>query len=275
MQVATGTGCARSLVCGYHGWTYALDGRLRHVPHDDAFPDLDRATRGLVEVPAVEQDGLMLVRLDGPGADAPTPGPWSGLVDGEGLTYAGSADSVEPVNWKVLTETFLEGLHIGFLHRDTFFPVQYDDLNVVEFEGPYSRVTFPYRNVERLADRDPSTWDVGHRLTYVHSLFPNAVVATFPGQHLLFVLEPEAVDRTRFTTYRFAKGDAAAAASTGEGEGDSLVGRGGAEDFMAARSVQRGLAAGANQVLTFGRHESAIAHFHRHLDAAVEQGATT
>ena len=35
MQVASGTGCARAFVCRYHGWTYNLEGRLRHIPHED------------------------------------------------------------------------------------------------------------------------------------------------------------------------------------------------------------------------------------------------
>jgi hypothetical protein len=33
--------------------------------------------------------------------------------------------------------------------------------------------------------------------------------------------------------------------------------------------IQRSLATGANEVFTFGRHEGAIAHFHRQLDAAL------
>ncbi|MBW2426483.1 MAG: Rieske (2Fe-2S) protein, partial [Deltaproteobacteria bacterium] len=28
-EVASGTGCARTFVCPYHGWTYGLDGRLQ------------------------------------------------------------------------------------------------------------------------------------------------------------------------------------------------------------------------------------------------------
>ncbi len=30
-QVASGSGCAKAFVCGYHGWTYGLDGNLRQV----------------------------------------------------------------------------------------------------------------------------------------------------------------------------------------------------------------------------------------------------
>ena len=42
MQVAEGTGCSRAFVCRYHGWTYNLEGALRHVPHEQGFPGLDK-----------------------------------------------------------------------------------------------------------------------------------------------------------------------------------------------------------------------------------------
>src|SRR5271168_1460965 len=54
-------GCSHAFVCRYHGWTYRLDGSLAHVPHDDAFPDLDYSTRGLVEVASREVDGLIVI----------------------------------------------------------------------------------------------------------------------------------------------------------------------------------------------------------------------
>ena len=50
MALVEGPGCGHALVCRYHGWTYRLDGSLSHVPHAEAFPDLDMPTRGLVEV---------------------------------------------------------------------------------------------------------------------------------------------------------------------------------------------------------------------------------
>ena len=33
LQVATGSGCARAFTCRYHGWTYNLEGKLRHIQH--------------------------------------------------------------------------------------------------------------------------------------------------------------------------------------------------------------------------------------------------
>ena len=47
-QVASGSGCVKAFVCGYHGWTYRLDGRLRHIPHDQGFPDIDKSEHSLV-----------------------------------------------------------------------------------------------------------------------------------------------------------------------------------------------------------------------------------
>ena len=44
----------------------------------------------------------------------------------------------------------LEGYHIRSTHHDTFFPLQYDNINVVEAFGRNSRISFPYRRIEKL-----------------------------------------------------------------------------------------------------------------------------
>src|SRR5712672_964026 len=51
----------RARVFRYHGWTYRVDGSLTHVPHAEAFPDLDMSTRGLVQVDSREVDGLIVI----------------------------------------------------------------------------------------------------------------------------------------------------------------------------------------------------------------------
>jgi choline monooxygenase len=276
MTLVEGPGCSQAFVCRYHGWTYRLDGTLSHVPHADAFPDLDMATRGLVEVDSREVDGLIVIgplQAPAPGADAAmtalTDGsPWRDkLVPADRLVVVRPA--LRAMNWKVLVEQFLEGYHIRTTHKDTFYPIQYDDLNVVERFGPNSRITFPYKNIERLRDRPESTWTVGHRVTYVYHLFPNVMFATFPNQALVITIDPIDIDHTTVTIYAMVTPEVAKRAS--ESPDDSagarnLLNEGGVEDNEMSEGVQRGLHAGANTFVEFGTHESAIGHFHATLD---------
>lgn len=263
--VVCDAGRAASLVCPYHGWVYQLDGALRRVSHEHGFPDVDKEVNGLVELPAVERHGLVFVSQGDDSEPDAGVAAMAGHIDPT-LTIHGSTIVEEPVNWKVLVETFLEGYHIRFLHHSTFFPLQYDNVNTIETFGRHRRIAFPYRNIERPFDMS-SPADVRRRLTFVYHLFPNVMVATFPGQVLVVVLDPIAVDRTNVVTYALRPArepdDARAAANP------DLVNSGGAEDFAVARTVQHGLASGANTHLRFGRFEGAIAHFHRELDDAV------
>lgn len=270
-------GCSHALVCRYHGWTYRLDGSLSHVPHGDAFPDLDMSTRGLVEVKSQEVDGLIVIgALDsGDVADRQADEAMAWLSDGSAwrdkllpaqrLVYVDS--TLRAMNWKVLVEQFLEGYHIRTTHKDTFYPLQYDDLNVVEMFGPNCRITFPYRNIERLRDRLESTWTTDARVTYVYHLFPNVMLATFPDLVLMAVIDPVDIDHSTFTIYSMVKAEAVQRlmADPPSNPAGTLVARGAVEDNEMSAGVQRGLRAGANAFLEFGRHESAIGHFHANL----------
>jgi phenylpropionate dioxygenase-like ring-hydroxylating dioxygenase large terminal subunit len=182
------------------------------------------------------------------------------------------------MNWKVLVEQFLEGYHIRSTHKDTFFPIQYDNLNVVEAFGPNSRITFPYRNIEQLRDRPESGWSTDGRVTYVYHLFPNVMFATFPDQVLLIIIDPVDVANTLVTIYSMGTPEVAQNVSVNGGEHNnpakgarSLLDTGALEDNEMSEGVQRGLRAGANTFLEFGRHESAIGRFHATLDERLAQ----
>ena len=99
-----------------------------------------------------------------------------------------------------------------------------------------------------------------------------AMVATFPANLFLVVVEPLGIDRARLWTYVMGKEGAprASEAPSTPGKGLSLVNDGGAEDQAMALAVQRGLESGANEFLEFGRFEGAIGHFHRNLHALLD-----
>ena len=109
------------------------------------------------------------------------------------------------------------------------------------------------------------------RLTYVVQVFPCAIVAVLSRHTAMIILEPIDVQSTRVVNYVLSHcaidGEADRAAA--ERDVSFVKQTGGAEDLAVTHAIQRSLASGANEVFTFGRHEGAIAHFHRELDAAL------
>lgn len=269
-EVAAGSGCARTFVCPFHGWTYGLDGSLLRVQHEGGFPDLDKATHGLVPVHAQERAGIVFVTQEASG-EPPDPGP--GLPDligpDQDLLHAQERDT--DVNWKVSIEGALEGYHIRFGHPDTFYPYGYDNLNVVEHCGRHSRVTFPFRRIEKLADVPVDERQIEGRVTYVYHLFPNALVTVLSHHTILVVFEPLAPGRSRSVSYSLAHtGGDPTATETAKRDASFVTQTGAPEDQALAESVQRNVASDANEHFTFGHFESAIVHFHRNLRAALE-----
>src|SRR5262249_11526225 len=142
--------------------------------------------------------------------------------------------------------------------------------------GRNSRIAFPYQAINKLRALPPAERSVGGKLTYVYHLFPNVVVATFPANRFIAILEPVAIDRTLLVTYVLGKPGEVVREPPPTTEpstrlrGLDLVDAGAAEDREVACAIQRGLASGANEFFEFGRFEGAIGHFHRVLDAALE-----
>ena len=268
-EIAEGAGSAKAFVCRYHGWTYELDGALRHVPHEDGFPGLDRGCHGLVPVAIEERHGIVF--LAGTGAAARGGADELPEVIAADQRLIASDEAVLPVNWKLYLESFLEGYHIRTLHRDTFYPYGFDNLTLVEHAGPHSRVTFPFQRIRKLAEVPVEDRRVEGRLTYVYQVFPCAIVAVLSRHTTMVVLEPVDAQSTRVVNYVMSNRAAGGEADREAAERDiSFVKQtGGAEDLVVTQAIQRGLASGANEVFTFGRHEGALAHFHRTLDAAL------
>jgi phenylpropionate dioxygenase-like ring-hydroxylating dioxygenase large terminal subunit len=270
MEVASGSGCKKAFACRYHGWTYGTDGALRHVPAEDAFPGLERASRGLVPVASRELSGVVFVTQQEPALANGALEALPPLVP-PGHRLLGADERVTAANWKIVCEGFLEGYHLRTTHPGTFFPLQYDNVNVVETFGPHRRIAFPYRAIEKLRGTPLEARSAEGKLTYVTHLFPNAMLATFPGRRLLVVLEPLGLDRTLGTTWVLAERGATENAVPPEAlaRANALVDAGATEDREAAEAIQRSIASGANEFFEFGRCESAIGHFHRTLAQAL------
>jgi choline monooxygenase len=269
--VAEGEGCQRAFVCPYHAWTYGLDGKLKHIPGADGFPDLDKATHGLVPVTAEELGGLVFITQDEPLS--------SGALEDMPILIApdqevfNTIDFTDKANWKLFSETFMEGYHIKALHSKSFYPYGYDNLNVVETFGRNSRVVFPFRRIEKLRSKPRAEWRLQGLVTNAYQLFPNTHIAVLSNHVTLVILEPVSVNETKWVVYQIS------ASSTGgekvdiaeaKRDADFVQDVGLAEDRDTARAIQVGLETNANLHFTFGKFEKAIGHFHKNLTEHVE-----
>ena len=147
-KVAQGCGKARVFSCPYHAWTYDLSGKVIGIPDERCFPGV-RAERGsLTELPLCEKHGLVWV-IPTPTADASAGfdiDPWLGGLGPElasfgfgGWSFYDKRVIPESMNWKILVDTFHEGYHIGFLHKESliFDPArQRDRLRGIRPQSP-------------------------------------------------------------------------------------------------------------------------------------------
>jgi phenylpropionate dioxygenase-like ring-hydroxylating dioxygenase large terminal subunit len=247
-----------------------LDGRLEFVPHDHGFPELDKATHGLVPLHDVTtKSGLVFVTQDEPvglGALESLPE----LLEPSQVIFD-SKETVSEINWKLQAEGTMEGYHIKPTHPETFYPYGYDNLNVIETQGPNSRICFPFRRIEKLRDQPSAQRTLGRAVTLVNRIFPCSSVIRLSDHTTVSFAEPESPTRTRYFNYRLsaptedggpptknalaqAKKDAAFLSDTGTKEDDKVV-----------ADIQAAIASGANTHYTFGRFESAIVHLHKNL----------
>ena len=272
MQVASGSGCKKSFVSPYHGWTYGLKGENRHIPGADGFPGIDPKEHGLKQVNAVEKGGIVYVCQDGEIDKKFLDETLDYFTEDQVLINQSGIE--DEANWKILHETLLEGYHIKSLHKDTFYPYGLDNINVVENYGQNSRVIFPFKRIEKLRDIEPSNRVIDGTVTSVYSLFPNVSISVLSKHTNLVILEPISPTRSKWVIYTLInKSNKKEKLSKEDAMRDAkFVGDTGQdEDREAARAIQQTLGTKANDHLTFGYFEKAIVNFHSHLAKHLDQ----
>ena len=271
MQVADGSGCAKAFVCPYHAWTYGLEGNLKHVPGQAGFPNFATEDNGLVEVSAAEKGGLVYVQQQGQLKPEMLEDALDFFTPEQAMFQ--HTEMAEAANWKLLTETLLEGYHIKSLHRNSFYPYGLDNINVVETYGANARVIFPFRRIEKLRDKAPSVRRLNGTLTSVYHLFPNASVSVLSKHTGLTIMEPLSPTQTQLVSYLVVnrrQGDTPISLEDAQRDADFVTQSGQDEDRAAARAIQETVTTGANNHLTFGYFEKAIVNFHQHLQQHLE-----
>ena len=146
-----------SIVCPYHGWTYRLEGALRHRLHAEAFDACDAERREPGRPAGRRAPRPALGRAVAGRDDRRRRAP--GGLDGElpfygiaGLRPFRTVRAEYPANWKLIVDAFLEAYHIRVLHKDTIYPFFADGLTATARFGPHIQSLVARRAAEAWAE---------------------------------------------------------------------------------------------------------------------------
>lgn len=244
-----------SIRCGYHAWTYGLDGTLLATPRvDDEF---DRADYGLWSYHAEVHNGMIFVSL---AAKPPKLSQWladysPALARFADLPIAdyrlGGRTEVEvAANWKIIIENYEECLHCAVVHPELVDLIPtYRSGNVVDAERKDGSVPFvPGAEAFTIdGETELSTLPglTRHGEYNGTAIFPNALFDLTPTVLAITRVTPLAANRTRVVgEYLFSATDVARPDfdPTPEIELNELVGK---QDYVVCEMVQRGVSSSA------------------------------
>ena len=117
---ASGCGNRKLFRCGYHGWTYRLDGALLVTPEFDGVENFDPVDFGLVSVRIEEWFNLIFVNLDreaSPLSESLGELPAQAeKFDFAGMKFSERRTYEMNCNWKTYIDNYLEGYHLPSVH---------------------------------------------------------------------------------------------------------------------------------------------------------------
>ncbi len=271
---------AKRMTCGFHGWTFNLEGDLIAQPGGKrGFTGMDKAQFRLIEVPVQEWHGLIFV-IARPGTRAD--------IDVE--AYLGSFapelaqmgfERANPIrqtrldvaaNWKYAYDTYGEGYHFATLHPTTIARTAHSDMVVHDKFGLHARINFPYHDQDAYVDKPEVEW-VRRPYGGVHLLFPNTVInvsSMGPGQVFsIYRMFPDGGPNKAFSlmaAYRSGEVPDDVDMKPWEDFHDFIMNVVATEDYSISASGQRNLRyAPPGFKVTYGANEGVLQHFHRNL----------
>jgi phenylpropionate dioxygenase-like ring-hydroxylating dioxygenase large terminal subunit len=213
--VKAACGQVDGLVCGYHGWTYTLDGKLVNLRDKRDFPGLDMSARSLIGVRCEQFYNWVFINED-PDAEPLTqhvqpffdyfrqfePECWR-LVAQEGFDVK--------CNVKVLLDAFLEVYHVKSIHQGTVDRfLDHRGTTIALYRNGHSIMVTPNRRPDwqdpgtRGMRRIESATEISSKHNASFNFFPNLVAPVDPSGVPFLLFWPTSDTSMRIECHWFA-----------------------------------------------------------------------
>jgi choline monooxygenase len=273
--IPDGYGNRKALQCGYHAWTYDLDGSLRAAPGEKLERDFDRADFGLLPAQVEAWGPFVFVNPD---CAAPSLSDILGelprLVEETGINLSTlrcrHTDRYEiAANWKVVVDNYLECYHCPVAHPAFADLIDLDQYTIRAYPF-YSTQTGPVTDAARAGREGLYAVGEGVEAGFYVYLWPTFMLNIYPGPGnvSLNLVLPEGPERT-LVRYEYCFADAVSEEETRDFM--RFIDQVQREDTALCESVQRGLRSGAfGQGRLMLARERALQHFQRLVFRALE-----
>ena len=245
------TASSRSMVCPYHAWSFALDGRLVGAPRMRDVAGFDPRGVQLVPVPLAVWHGFVFVNATGAAVPfAEHVGELETLVapyDVAALRLGGRHEYTLAANWKVIVENYHECYHCPLIHPELCQVSPPDSGDNFDLPGAWVGGLMDLRDGAATMSLDGRSLGAPipgapQRSVLYAGLFPNLLISLHPDYVMTHRMVPLTADRTwvecswLFPAAAFERPGFDPAYAVGFWD---LTNR---EDWAACESVQRGLA---------------------------------
>jgi choline monooxygenase len=272
---AEGCGSRKLFRCGYHGWTYGLDGKLISAPEFENVQEFDRSYFALKPVRVEEWFNLIFVNLD-PDAEPlikslgelPKQAERFGF---DGMKLFERRTYEMKCNWKTYVDNYLEGYHLPSVHPGLNRELDYNAYTVEPY-ARHVRQFSPIRGAQS-GDATPRRYqEASEDLTTDYFwIFPNWMLNCYPDNVSLNIVLPLDAERSLaiFEWYLPEKDLGSAAAKAAVEFSDQIQ----IEDIAICETVQKNLHSRSYQRGRYSvKQEQGVHAFHRMYAEIMQRG---
>ena len=278
--------CPRALVCPFHGWSYHLNGQIRHIPRAETFPGLEKEKSGLVKLPLEIWLGFIFINFDEqseslaskmqPVVDKFLPYQLEKVEPLPGTKYR----QTRPYNWKIIHDIDNEGYHVPIGHPSLqqLYGQNYKD--EIEHDIP---VSYGYIN-----EKPGKLWSVRHyqkmlpefdhlpeenqRLWLYTGIFPSMVIGFYPDMIEYYMSIPVSPQRTEYMGAAYALPDSRREVKLSRYLTQRINQSTDQEDESFMRWIQKGIKSSAFPKLQLSTLEHGVKHLHQNIQKRIPVG---